>query len=65
MEEGKGGWPPSQFGLGLGGAPPPLLPSPLSHYGPIRPIYLPGGSGNLPVFRYMPDLTRNHSDVQI
>ena len=49
-EEGRGregGQPPTQFGLGLGGgAPPPRLLSPLSHYGPTRPISSPGGSGN-------------------
>ena len=52
--EGKGGGAaphPIRIGLGdaPGDAPPPRLPSPLSHYGPIRPIYFPGGSGNLPV----------------
>ena len=52
--EGKGGRPPSQFGLGLGGAPPPWPPPPLFHHGPLRPINPPGGSGNPSVLRKMP-----------
>ena len=59
----KGGRAPSQFGLGLG-APPPWLPPPLFHHGPLRPIYLPGGFDNLPVLRYYINLSRNHSGVQ-
>ena len=43
---------------------PALASSPLFHLGPLRPIKLPGGSGNLPVLRKNPDFTRNTSDVQ-
>ena len=36
---------------GEGGRGPTLASSPLFHLGPLRPIKLPGGSGNLPVLR--------------
>ena len=53
-EEGKGGATPLvvQFGPeGEGHAACPGLLSLSLHYGPIRPIHLPGGSGNLLVLR--------------
>ena len=52
-EEGKGAPPPflAQFGPeGEGARGLPWRPLSL-HYGPLRPIQLPGGSGNLPVLR--------------
>src|SRR5215216_1817086 len=66
--EGKGGAPPPlvQFGLPMGGGAatacglPPL--SPLAHVGPLLS---PGGSGNLPVLRKIPETIRNHSGVRI
>ena len=63
-ERRKGGSAPPNSDWAWGGAPPPglLLLFPLK---PIKVIYLPGGSDNLPVLRYYPDLTRNHSGVQI
>ena len=51
----KGGAPPPTLHVlfGLEGEGARGLPSsPLSlHYGPIRPIHLPGGSGSLPILR--------------
>ena len=51
--EGRGAPPPLLvlFGLGGRGARPALAASPLLRKGPLRPINLPGGSGNLPVLR--------------
>ena len=57
-EEGKGGCPPHPIWIRLGGVTSTWPPPPLSHYGRIRPIYFPGGSRNLRVLRYMPELTR-------
>ena len=54
----------SYLDWGEGARGPALASSPLFHLGPIRPIKLPGGSGNLPVLRKNPDFTRNTSDVQ-
>ena len=39
------------FGLGGGARGPALAASPLLRKSPLRPINLPGGSGNLPVLR--------------
>ena len=39
------------FGLGEGARGPALAASPLHRKGPLRPINLLGGSGNLPVLR--------------
>ena len=52
-EEGKGDAAPLLVQFGPEGEGARGLPwPPLSlHYGPLRPIQLPGGSGNLPVLR--------------
>ena len=44
-EEGKGGRPPSQFGLNLGGAPS-LAPFPSFPLKPIKAHIPPGGGGS-------------------
>ena len=57
-EEGKGGAAPlslSYSDWGGGACGPALASSPLFHIGPLRPIKLPGGSGNLPVLRKNPE----------
>ena len=52
-ERRKGGPAPLPIRIGLGGTPPPWRPPPPFHYGPLRPIDSPGGSGNPSVLRYM------------
>ena len=52
--EKEGGAPPSPSPIrtrGGGACGPALATSPLLRKGPLRPINLPGGSGNLPVLR--------------
>ena len=62
--EGKGVWAPSQFGLGLGGAPtswPPPLSYTKAHVGPLNPRGVPVTP---PVLLYMLGLIQNHPGVQ-
>ena len=57
---------PCPIWIGLGGArPPPLLLLSSSYMGPIRPIYLPGGSGNPPGTPVFSGNFRNLSGVRI